>query len=163
MQRTLGYTITLEYYNSYCSGRSYTSGSTLVNYYAAEFWAASFLLSSPFLPPPCFNMSTVKSQACPYRRCSQERSLPVTMASQSPGERLAAFLSCRVISTKVRKERNWLVSNRISKHCELILCPKCKCVLPLAGEEHEEVWNKDQISVKCLSNCVFAVYFCNFI
>lgn len=145
---------------SSCSRRRQTSGLRSVGCQATEFWVGSSLSSSS---SPLQHVSCGRVRLDPAEAVARKAHCLSAWHCRLQERGWLCFLPGRVICTEVRRERNWLVSDRISKHRDLILCPKCKYILSLAGEGHEGVWHhhKGCRCVKQFSNCV-AVWFCNF-
>lgn len=110
----------------------------------AQGQLAARLLNSGWVlpsPPPLQHVSCGKVRLDPAEAVARKVRCLSAWHHRLQERSWLCFLPGRVICTKVRRERNWLVSDRISKHCDLILCPKCKYILSLAGEGHKEVWH----------------------
>lgn len=132
------WTLTTLCKGSSCCHRSYTSGSRSVSCYAPNFWVISFV-SSPCPPSQPPNMSAVRSL--------QSTSSGLTLPKQWQGHFLLAwhprrqergwqlFLPGRITHSKVKKERNCPVSDRISKRCDLTHHPKKQVYLALGRRE----------------------------
>lgn len=76
------------YIGSSDSHRSYTSSSRSVSCYAAEFWVVSSLSSSS----SCLQHVNCEKSGLTLQKLWPGKAIPVSVASQTPGERLAAFL-----------------------------------------------------------------------
>lgn len=100
--------------------------------YAADFWVISSL--SPSFPLKHVNCK--KSAKCwvrpdPAEAVAQKGHFLSVCHPRIQERDWQHFHPGRVICTKVRRERNWLVSHRISKHCEFNTLSKMQAYLAL--------------------------------